>query len=121
VNGASRSTSAIVGQYANRHHHTVVSELFYLAEGELEIVEVNKRLGPGAVIGDVGVFAPDQRRTATVKCETDCRIYEMTGAKAKELYFQDPPFAYAGAADNHYTVAGESNTVEASRTTFVTL
>jgi len=42
------------------------------------------------------VFASDSRRMATVKCKTDCHIYEMTQGKGKELYFQDPSFGYAG-------------------------
>jgi CRP-like cAMP-binding protein len=35
----------------------------------------------------------DEWRRFTSK--SDCRIYEMTGDKAKELYFQDPSFGYA--------------------------
>jgi hypothetical protein len=34
-------------------------------------------------------------RMATVVCVTDCEVYELPESKAKELYFQDPPFGYA--------------------------
>lgn len=71
-------------------------KLYYLMEGQIEIVEIGKTLGPGSVIGEIGVFAPDRRRTATVVvCATDCVVYELTERKAKELYFQDPAFGYA--------------------------
>ncbi len=74
----------------------VADKLFYLKEGRLEVVELGKTLGPGAVIGEIGVFSPDRRRTATVVvCSTDCVVYELTERKTKELYFQNPNFGYA--------------------------
>jgi CRP/FNR family transcriptional regulator, cyclic AMP receptor protein len=69
--------------------------LFYLLDGEMEVVELGKILKPGAMIGEIGVFAPNQTRTATVKCRTDCNVYELTEHKAKELYFQDRSFGFA--------------------------
>jgi CRP/FNR family transcriptional regulator, cyclic AMP receptor protein len=69
--------------------------MFYLADGTVEIVEVGKKMWAGAVMGEVGLFARDQRRTATVKCLTDCRVYEVSESKAKELYFQDRRFGFA--------------------------
>ena len=69
--------------------------LFYLVDGELKIVEFDKLLAPGAVVGEIGVFAPDQRRTATIVCQTECNVFELTGHKAKQLYFQDRHFGFA--------------------------
>jgi CRP/FNR family cyclic AMP-dependent transcriptional regulator len=73
----------------------LADKLFYLQEGTIQIVGLNKTLGPGSVIGEIGVFAPDHRRTATVTCETDCIIYELAERKAMEFYFQNPSFGYA--------------------------
>lgn len=69
--------------------------LYYLAEGEVELVDFGKSLGPGAIFGEIGVFARDHERTATLVCRTDCRVYELTEAKAKELYFLDRSFGFA--------------------------
>jgi CRP/FNR family transcriptional regulator, cyclic AMP receptor protein len=69
--------------------------MFYLADGTVEILEVGKKMWAGAVMGEVGLFARDQRRTASVRCLTDCRIYEVSESKAKELYFQDRRFGFA--------------------------
>jgi hypothetical protein len=69
--------------------------LFYLVDGKMEIKEHQKVVGPGAILGEIGIFAPDQRRTATVVSRTDCVVYELTEAKAKQLYFQDPAFGFA--------------------------
>jgi len=69
--------------------------LYYLIKGQAEVREIKKTLGPGNVLGEIGVFARDQKRMATVVCLTDCEFYELTDAKAKEIYFQNPAFGYA--------------------------
>lgn len=69
--------------------------LYYLVEGELEITEFNKVLKPGAVVGEIGVFAANQLRIATVVCRTDCSLLELGDYKAKQLYFQDRSFSLA--------------------------
>ena len=69
--------------------------LYYLADGELEISDIGKVLEPGAVVGEIGVFSRRQERTATIVCRTDCRVYELSEWRAKELYFQDRSFGFA--------------------------
>jgi CRP/FNR family transcriptional regulator, cyclic AMP receptor protein len=69
--------------------------LFYLVDGELEVVDFNKVLNSGALVGEIGVFAPNHQRTATIVCRTDCKVLELTESKAKQLYFQDRSFGFA--------------------------
>jgi CRP/FNR family transcriptional regulator, cyclic AMP receptor protein len=69
--------------------------LYYLVSGELEVSDFKKVLNPGAMVGEIGVFAPNQRRTATIVCRTDCSVLELTESKAKQLYFQDRSFGFA--------------------------
>ncbi len=69
--------------------------LYYLVHGELEITDFGKILMPGAMLGEIGVFARIQERTATVMCRTDCRLYQLSGSKAQQLYFQDRSFGFA--------------------------
>jgi CRP/FNR family transcriptional regulator, cyclic AMP receptor protein len=69
--------------------------LYYLADGELEVAEFKKVLNSGAVVGEIGVFAPNHQRTATIICRTDCRVFELTESNAKQLYFQDRSFGFA--------------------------
>jgi CRP/FNR family transcriptional regulator, cyclic AMP receptor protein len=69
--------------------------LYYLVTGELEVCDFKKALNPGAMVGEIGVFAPNQRRTATIVCRTDCSVLELTESKAKQLYFQDRSFGFA--------------------------
>jgi hypothetical protein len=73
----------------------VADKLYYLDSGRLAIAEIDKTLEPGAVLGEIGVFDADQRRTATIVCLTDCDVYELTERRTKGLYFQNPAFGYA--------------------------
>lgn len=70
-------------------------KLYYLIDGEMEITDFGKILQSGAVVGEIGVFLPNQVRTATVVCRTDCNLFELSGNKAKQLYFQDRSFGFA--------------------------
>lgn len=69
--------------------------LYYLAEGELEIPNLRVVLKAGAVVGEIGIFAASQARSATVVCRTDCKLLQLTERKARELYFQDRAFSFA--------------------------
>jgi CRP/FNR family transcriptional regulator, cyclic AMP receptor protein len=69
--------------------------LYYLVDGEIEVVEFNRVLHAGAIVSEIGVFAPNQQRTATVVCRTDCNMFELSESKAKQLYFQDRSFGFA--------------------------
>ncbi len=64
--------------------------MFYLIRGSMEVQELGKGIGPGSLIGEIGVFASNRTRMATVVCRTDCEVYELTASKAKELYYQNP-------------------------------
>ncbi len=75
------------GDYADGMH--------YIGSGQVEVTELGVTLGAGEVFGEIGLFAPDQKRTATVVASADCDLYVLSEAKARELYFQDPGFAFA--------------------------
>jgi CRP/FNR family transcriptional regulator, cyclic AMP receptor protein len=62
--------------------------LYYLVDGELLLPEFDKVLKAGAMVGEIGVFASNQRRTATVLCRTECDLLELTESKAKQLFFR---------------------------------
>ena len=68
--------------------------MFYLVSGSVEVQEVGKVLGAGTLVGEIGVFARNHNRMATVICMTDCEVYELSDIKAKELYYQNPTFGF---------------------------
>jgi len=73
----------------------VADGLHYIDSGRVEIMELGISRGAGEVFGEIGLFAPDRRRTATVVAATDCDLYDLSEAKARELYFQNPGFGFA--------------------------
>ena len=44
---------------------------YYIVSGEVEVVDMNRTLGKGTLLGEIGLFTPDGRRTSTVRCKTD--------------------------------------------------
>jgi len=69
--------------------------MYYLVDGQMEVRELGKTIESGAILGEIGIFARDQKRMATVVCVTDCELYEMSESKAKQLFFQDRSFGLA--------------------------
>jgi len=67
---------------------------FYIVSGEVEILETNERLGNGTLLGEIGLFTPDGRRTMTARCKTDVQTAQIDYDQFKELYFQNPQFGF---------------------------
>jgi CRP-like cAMP-binding protein len=68
--------------------------LYLVLHGSIHLPELDVRLGPGTLIGEIGVFSPHGRRTATAVCETDVEIGSITAEKVVELYYQNPAFGF---------------------------
>jgi hypothetical protein len=69
-------------------------ELIYVASGELRMTEIGERVGPGELIGEIGLFSPEKRRTQSLECETDGTLYHMTGEMIFRLYYQNPKLGF---------------------------
>jgi len=67
---------------------------FYVAAGEVEIPELGQTFGKGTLLGEIGLFTPDGRRTMTVRCMTEVHAAVLDYDRFKELYFQNPQFGY---------------------------
>src|SRR5262249_50425874 len=74
------------GQYA--------TAAFYIVTGEVEMVEIGRTYGPATLIGEIGLFAPDGRRTMTIRCKTDVQTAKIDYDRFKELYFANPEFGF---------------------------
>ena len=72
----------------------IATEMIYLESGTLRLVEHEEQLDPGSLVGEIGLFAPDNRRTLTVVCATDCTLYSLTTEGMAQLYFQNPKLGY---------------------------
>ncbi len=65
---------------------------FVILSGSVRVTEIGVVLGPGSVIGEIGVFAPDGCRTGTALCETDVEIGSISDQRLLQLCVQDPTF-----------------------------
>jgi len=72
----------------------VANELIYVASGELRMPEIGERVGPGALIGEIGLFSPEKRRTQSLVCETDGELYYMSEEMIFLLYYQNPKLGF---------------------------
>jgi phosphotransferase system glucose/maltose/N-acetylglucosamine-specific IIC component len=68
--------------------------LYFLAEGQIEFVEIGQTMEPGRLFGEIAFFAPDKRRTLTARCATNCTVLQMDETTFKTLYFQNPAFGF---------------------------
>lgn len=69
-------------------------EVIYIASGQVRLQEADQLLGPGELIGEIGLFAPDKRRTQTIACETNGELYGMTDEMIYRLYYQNPKLGF---------------------------
>lgn len=70
------------------------TEMLYLQSGTLRLVEYGEILGPGSLVGEIGLFAPDNRRTQSLECASDCVLYSLTAPALYQLYYQNPKLGF---------------------------
>jgi len=69
-------------------------EMFYICEGEIRLPELDKTIGKGETLGEIGLFAPEKTRTVTAICEKDCELLRMSEDRFLQLYNQNPQFGF---------------------------
>ena len=69
-------------------------EMFHLLSGAVRLEELGKTLGPGAMLGEISMFAPRRERTATAVCDSDVELLSITAEKVMQLYCQNPRFGF---------------------------
>ena len=68
--------------------------ILYVARGKVKLAEVGEVIRAGELIGEIGLFSPDRRRTHTVVCETEGELCEMTDEMIFQLYYQNPKLGF---------------------------
>ncbi len=66
--------------------------LYFVVSGEVELPEVDRRLGAGQMFGEIAFFAPDRRRSSSARCATDCVLLSIDESTFKQLVYQNPDF-----------------------------
>lgn len=67
---------------------------FYIVSGEVEVTDINQSFGKGTLLGEIGLFTRDGRRTMSVRCKTDVQTAVIDYDQFKALYFQNPQFGF---------------------------
>jgi CRP-like cAMP-binding protein len=95
--------SALAVRYADDRRQSEViirkgdlSDCLYLVyEGLLWVAEAGAELGPGSVIGEMGVLSQTHARTATVRAHTDCVLGRVSAQDFDRVYFANPSLGLA--------------------------
>jgi CRP/FNR family cyclic AMP-dependent transcriptional regulator len=68
--------------------------MYYLMEGTLQLIEIEKTVDEGSVIGEIGMFSPSRERTATAVAATDCRLLSVDDNTLYQAYYQNPKLGF---------------------------
>jgi methyl-accepting chemotaxis protein len=69
-------------------------EMFVVRSGTIRLVEVDFKLGPGTMMGEIGIFSSERKRTASAVCDTDVEMLCISADKVFALFSQRPSFAF---------------------------
>lgn len=72
----------------------VADAMYYSVSGRYRLAEMGIEVPAGQVFGDLGLLAPDNRRTQTIECLEDGEVLKASYQQVKELYFQNPQFGF---------------------------
>jgi CRP/FNR family transcriptional regulator, cyclic AMP receptor protein len=64
--------------------------LYLVLEGSLWVQEVATAIGPGSIVGEIGVLSSSHRRTATVSAKSDCKLGVVSSVDFQRVYYTDP-------------------------------
>lgn len=70
------------------------NHLYFLVGGQLHLQEINLDLGPGSVVGELGMLAPERTRTQTLVCTETGAVLEISYDRIEQLYYQNPKFGF---------------------------
>jgi hypothetical protein len=71
----------------------LADKLYVLVGGKIVLPELRTALtGEGTLIGEIGIFAPTGRRTASAVAQGETHVLTLTSDKVLQLYHQNPAF-----------------------------
>jgi CRP-like cAMP-binding protein len=68
--------------------------MYFIMDGRFHLNEIDIELTPGAVVGELGMLAPNRQRTQTLVCTEDGAVLEITYDRIEEIYYQNPTFGF---------------------------
>jgi len=71
----------------------IADSLYFVVRGVIYLEHFELDMGPGTLLGEVGLFTPEHRRTSTAWCKTDSELLWISAPDAMRVLYQDPEFA----------------------------
>jgi hypothetical protein len=68
--------------------------MYYIASGAFIIPELGIEKVPGEFVGELGLLAPDHRRTQSLECVSKASVLAIRYDQVYELFFQNPDFGF---------------------------
>ena len=68
--------------------------MYYTVSGRYRLTELGIDIEAGQLIGELGMPAPSNRRTASFECIEDGVLLSVTYQQVEELYYQNPSFGF---------------------------
>ena len=72
----------------------VADTMFYIASGRFLIPELGIDKVAGEFVGELGLLAPDHRRTQSMECVDKANVLAIRYDQVHELFFQNPDFGF---------------------------
>jgi CRP/FNR family transcriptional regulator, cyclic AMP receptor protein len=69
-------------------------EMFFTLSGRFLLRELSLELGIGEVVGELGLLAPENRRSQTLECIEAGEVLTIAYDQVRQLYFQNPTFGF---------------------------
>ena len=64
--------------------------LYMIVSGEVELPEIELKLKPGELFGEIGLFSVERRRTQSALARSDLELLWISGAELKKLCERNP-------------------------------
>jgi CRP/FNR family cyclic AMP-dependent transcriptional regulator len=66
--------------------------VYVISEGQINLPELGVIIGPGSMLGEMGLFTANHKRMSGARCMGAVRAYRMPYGEFEQLYFQNPQF-----------------------------
>ncbi len=96
------------------YKHEKAEEMFYIVNGRFRLVESGIELPNGAIVGELGMLSPSNKRTQTLECIEGGLVLSVTYQKVEELYVQNPEFGFYFLQAGQCTIVSERGTARSS-------
>lgn len=67
---------------------------YVVGEGQVALPELGVILGPGSLMGEMGLFSSGNKRMSSASCMSEVRAWKISYSEFEQLYFQNPQFGF---------------------------